>query len=72
MRITVTVKLHAKQNSLKKTALDCYEARLAVAPVEGKANKTLVDLIAKELDVAKSRINIVSGLTARRKIFEIM
>ncbi len=42
-------------------------ARVAAAPVDGAANAALVRLIARELAARASDVEIVGGLTARRK-----
>lgn len=49
-----------------------YEAsglkvRLAAPPVDGKANEELVRYLAQQLDIPRSRIAVVRGLTERRK-----
>ncbi len=41
--------------------------RVAAPPVDEAANRSLVRLLARELDVAPSAVRIVSGATARRK-----
>lgn len=40
---------------------------VAAAPVEGAANRELVKAIAKEFNIPKSTVAIVSGESARRK-----
>ena len=40
-------------------------------PEKGKANKELLDFLAKVLDVAKSELAVKTGLTDRWKIIEI-
>jgi uncharacterized protein (TIGR00251 family) len=47
------------------------KARVRAVPEGGKANKALVELIAKRFGVAKSAIRLVSGETARKKILRI-
>ncbi|CAH2559903.1 DUF167 domain-containing protein [Cardinium endosymbiont of Oedothorax gibbosus] len=43
-----------------------------MAPPEGvKANKAIIALLAKTLDIAKSNITLISGATARHKTFKI-
>jgi uncharacterized protein len=42
--------------------------RLAAAPVEGQANRALVALLARALDVAPSSIELIRGATGREKI----
>ncbi len=44
---------------------------VTVAPENGKANKAARDLLAKALGLAKSRLVLVQGQTARDKVFEI-
>jgi len=47
------------------------KARVSAPPEDGKANASLTALLARELDVAKSAIRIVSGETSRLKRIEI-
>lgn len=46
---------------------DLLKVRLAAAPVDGNANRALIDLLAKVLFIPKSSIHLKSGLTSRRK-----
>jgi uncharacterized protein (TIGR00251 family) len=46
------------------------KARVSAPPEDGKANEALVRLIAKALDVGKTRVHIVSGGASRMKIIE--
>jgi uncharacterized protein len=47
------------------------KARVTAVPEDGKANKALVQLLAKWLKTPKSSISILSGETARKKILRI-
>lgn len=40
-------------------------------PENGKTNKYVIELLSKHYKIAKSRINILSGLTSKEKIIEI-
>jgi uncharacterized protein (TIGR00251 family) len=40
-------------------------------PVDGKANKALIALLAKEFKAPKSKIKIVQGETSRDKLIEL-
>ena len=44
------------------------KVKLATAPEDGKANKALLKLLAKEWGCAPSSLSIVSGETSRHKI----
>ena len=45
--------------------------RVKAPPVNGASNAALVQLLAKHLGVAKSKVALVSGTTARNKIVEV-
>ena len=50
---------------------DALKIRLAAPPVDGKANAALIDFVANFLKIPKSRVDIKSGHSARRKVLEI-
>jgi uncharacterized protein YggU (UPF0235/DUF167 family) len=43
------------------------KARVRAVPEDGKANKALIELIARRFGVAKSCVRLVSGETSRKK-----
>jgi uncharacterized protein (TIGR00251 family) len=45
--------------------------RLAAPPVDGAANAALVAFIAERLDIARSRVRVISGLASRRKVVRV-
>lgn len=47
------------------------KARVTAVPEKGKANKALIELLAKQLRLPKSSISVISGETARKKILRI-
>ncbi|MFZ1814935.1 MAG: DUF167 family protein [Rhizobiaceae bacterium] len=47
------------------------KARVRARPEDGKANKALVALLADQLGIAKSRISLASGHTAKQKVMRI-
>lgn len=47
------------------------KVRVTAPPENGKANASLIALLAKTLKIPKSRIDIVSGATDRNKILRI-
>lgn len=50
---------------------NALKVRLSAPPVEGAANAACVTLLAKVLGVARSRVQIVAGETARNKRLRI-
>lgn len=51
--------------------LPYLKARVRAAPEDGKANAALEALIAKAFGVAKGKVKVVRGTTARLKALEI-
>ena len=45
---------------------------LTAVPVDGKANKELIKLLAEKLEVSKSKISIVKGEKSKEKIIEVL
>ena len=72
MRILrVKVKPNSKQQSIQMAEDGSLVITLKSPPMEGKANEELIKLLAKELNVTKSKIQIRSGLSSRQKLIEI-
>lgn len=46
-------------------------ARLAAPPVDGKANRELIELLSDALGCAKSQVILVHGEGARQKVVQI-
>ena len=47
------------------------EVRVSATPENGKANKAIINLLAKTLGTARTNIELVSGGTSRHKTFRI-
>lgn len=67
----VTIRIQA-QPGAKRTEVaglyaDCLKVRLASPPVDGKANKCLIEFLAERLGVKRGQIRITRGLSSRRK-----
>lgn len=75
-RLAVRVTPRAKRSELGGVAdigdgRVALSVRLAAPPVEGAANRLLINLLAESLEVPKSSIRIVSGETSRIKVVAI-
>lgn len=61
----------------KKEAIEYFDEQkllkvwTTVAPVDGKANEKVIELVAKYLKIPKREVEIVTGLTSENKIIEI-
>lgn len=74
--VLVRVRPHAKTSAvggLEATADGgrALGVRLAAKPVDGAANKALMALMARELGVAKSAVQLVAGRNSRTKRLQI-
>ena len=67
MLLTVHVKPGAKKESLEWTDQDTLKVSVHAAPEKGKANAAVIELIAKELGIKKSEVEIVRGHLTRLK-----
>jgi uncharacterized protein len=70
--ITVRITPRARHNEIVEILNDgTIKIRLTAPPVEGQANQELIDFLSDILDVSKSRIEIVAGLTGKDKLVTI-
>ena len=73
MRIPVKVKPRSKTEDVtREMDGDVYVVRVKEPPVEGKANRAVLKLLAKHFGVPESRLRIVSGLTGKNKVIEVI
>ncbi len=65
--IRVRVKPNASREVVEGVADGALSVRVTAPPVDDRANRAVVRLLADLLDLAPSRLEIVRGGTARRK-----
>ncbi len=70
MKIQVIVIPNSKEISIKKEG-NLFIVNVDAPPVKGKANKRLVEILAKYFNVRKSAIKIIKGEMSKRKLIEI-
>ncbi len=72
MRLVVKVIPNSSQNEVIGTMSDgALKVKVTTAPVDGKANDQLIELLSKYFHCPKNTITIVSGKTSKRKIVSI-
>ena len=69
--IQVKVKPNARVSTLQEVVDGPWLAHLKSPPLDGKANKELVALIARHLACPKSAVSIKSGASGRVKLVRI-
>jgi uncharacterized protein len=70
-RLLVAVVPNARRTGADGLHDGCLRVRLAVPPVEGKANERLLAWLAAELGCPKRAVRLLRGETARRKLIEV-
>ena len=70
---SIRVKLlpRSSKNQIVGREGDTYKVKVTSPPVDGKANETLIELLAKRLGVSKSTIKIISGERSKLKTVQI-
>jgi uncharacterized protein len=67
----VLISLHVQPGARKTEVAgehgEALKIRLAAPPVDGKANDCLIAFLARQLDIAKARLELVSGVSSRTK-----
>jgi uncharacterized protein (TIGR00251 family) len=68
----IKVQPGAVKNESVGVQRDVLKIKISAPPVKGKANKALIDFLAKKLSVKKSEIEIVSGHTSKIKKIKML
>lgn len=71
MKKQVNVKPNSQKQRVEEAADGSLTVHLTSPPVDGKANKELIKLLAKTFKVPQSHIRIRSGLASKTKWVEI-
>jgi len=72
MLIRVHVTPNAREVSVTKVDESAFEVRVDERALHGRANKRLLEIMAKHLGVPKSKVFIVKGAKTRDKIIEVV
>lgn len=64
---SVSVKTSSKNSRIAGEQNGVLKIEVTAPPVEGKANRAVIKLIAQSLDVAPSRVSIVAGQKSKKK-----
>jgi uncharacterized protein len=71
VKISLRIQPGAPKNEVSGLVNSVWKIRIAASPVEGKANKELIDFLSGVLDIPKNRITVVRGETGRDKVLAI-
>lgn len=71
MKISVKVKARSKIEHVEKMDDSHYVVSVKAPPVDGRANEAVIAVLATYFAVPRNRVRLVSGRTARQKVFEV-
>lgn len=71
MRITIKAKPAAKVNEVEQLPDGSYIVSVKEPPVQGRANRAILELLADHFSVTLTRVRIIQGWTSRNKVVEI-
>lgn len=71
-RLMIKAQPGSRENKVKAIESNgVIKIAVTVVPEKGKANEKLLEVLAKELVIAKTRLSIVKGGTGKHKIVQI-
>lgn len=70
--IEVKVQPRSSQKGIAGVEGAVVKVKLTFPPVDGEANKQLIEVLAKHFKVPKGRVRIIRGETSRLKLVEIV
>jgi uncharacterized protein (TIGR00251 family) len=71
VRLRLRVQPRSSREEVVGIAGDAIRIRLRAPPVDGAANEALVRFLALRLEVPRSAVALVSGLTGRAKLVDV-
>lgn len=71
MKVTVAVRTRARSEKIEKIEEGYFRISVKEAPVDGKANESVIRILSEYFGVAPSRIEWVRGYNSKLKIFTI-
>lgn len=72
IRISVRLQPRSANNQVVGWQNEALKIKVTAPPVDGEANKALVNYLAKSLGISKSSCKIIAGETSRNKTVEIL
>ncbi len=70
-KLLVKVKPNARENSIRQFQDGTWIAEVKAPPKDGKANRALIKVIAKQFNVTKSQVSIRRGKSGRTKLIQL-
>ena len=71
MKISVIAHPNAKKERIEKDLYGTLHVYVNQPPLEGKANKAVIDALANHFNVKKREVILLTGEKSKSKVFEI-
>jgi uncharacterized protein len=71
VHLRLRIQPRASREEVVGVSGDAIRIRLTAPPVDGAANEALVRFLAERLEVPRSAVELVSGLTGRTKLVAV-
>jgi len=71
MKISIKAKPKAREDSIEKIDENNFIVSVKELPIQGRANRAIIGILAEYFNITPSSIRIVSGHNSRHKIIEI-
>lgn len=71
MKLQIKVNPNSKLEKIEKLSEDSYLVAFKCPPIEGRANKKLIELLSKHFKVPKSKIEVIRGHKNKNKVVVI-
>lgn len=71
MKISVIVHPNSKKPRIEKDLLETLHVYVNEPPLEGKANKAVIEALAEHFQVKRGTVALLSGHKSKNKLFEI-
>lgn len=72
MKVSIIAHPNSKKPRIEKDLLGTFHVYVNAPPLKGKANRAVVNSLAKHFGVRTNKIMFVSGMRLKKKVFEIL
>ena len=71
MKITIIAHPNSRKPRIEEDLLGSIHVYVSEPPLEGRANRAVVDSLTKHFKVNRSQIEMLSGAKSKIKVFEV-
>lgn len=72
MKVTVIAHPNSKNPRVEKDLLGQVHVYVSEPPLEGRANNAAANALAKDFNIKRSSVILISGEKSKNKVFEIL